>query len=272
MANTSFSINTFSWIWTHKIEDCLNHLADQGHTRFEAIMTPGHLWTTELDAPARKAIGKLLSDRGLAFTSFNPGGWDNNVVSPSREMRDHTCRYLGGIVELAGEWGRTGGSHFTGSCATAASSAPRAHDGWWLKESLDRLVPEAERAETNLLFENIPYTWLPKAADLMTVLDELRYGDSLAIIYDVANGVFAKDDPVADIALVEPRMKLVHISDTTTEEFRHDPIGKGDVPFRQVAEALQRVGYDGPVVLEIISSEPDVDFPDGIEKLGAMGW
>lgn len=271
MANTSFSINTFSWIWTHKIEDCLNHLADQGHTRFEAIMTPGHLWATELDAPARKAIGKLLSDRGLAFTSFNPGGWDNNVVSPSREMRDHTCRYLGGIVELAGEWG-VPGVVISPGLARPLLAAPRERMMDWLKESLDRLVPEAERAQTNLLFENIPYTWLPKAADLMTVLDELGYGDSLAIIYDVANGVFAKDDPAADIALVESRMKLVHISDTTTEEFRHDPIGKGDVPFQEVAEALQRVGYDGPVVLEIISSEPDVDFPDGIEKLGAMGW
>ena len=142
----------------------------------------------------------------------------------------------------------------------------------WLRESLDRLVPEAERAGTDLLFENIPYSWIPKARDLMTALEELDYGESLAIIYDVANGVFAKDDPVSDIKYVSSRMKLVHISDTTTAEFRHDPIGKGDVPFKEFGEALRDVGYGGPVVLEIISPDPDVDFPDGIEKLGAMGW
>lgn len=271
MARTNFSINTFSWIWTHTIEDCLNHLADQEHTQFEAIMTPGHIWSNELDTAARKSIAKLMNDRGLAFTSFNPGGWDNNMVSPAPEMRDHTYRYLSGIIELAGEWGVPGVVVSPG-LARPLLAAPRELMMDWLRESLDRLVPEAERAGTDLLFENIPYTWLPKARDMMIALDELGYGDSLAIIYDVANGVFAKDDPTADIELVTSRMKLVHISDTTTAEFRHDPIGRGVVPFKEVGEALQRVGYDGPVVLEIISPEPDVDFPDGIEKLGTMGW
>ena len=108
MADTNFSINTFSWIWTHTISDCLNHLADQGHTQFEAIMTPGHIWATELEGSARQAVAKLLSDRGLTFTSFNPGGWDNNLVSPSPEMRDHTYRYLSAIIALAEEWGVPG--------------------------------------------------------------------------------------------------------------------------------------------------------------------
>tara|TARA_A100001037_G_scaffold241017_1_gene221104 strand:- start:3770 stop:4621 length:852 start_codon:yes stop_codon:yes gene_type:complete len=271
MANTEFSINTFSWIWTQTISDCLSHLADQGHRQFEAIMTPGHVWAAELDTADRDAIGKLLSDRDLAFTSFNPGGWDNNMVSPSREIRDHTYRYLSSIVELAGQWG-VPGVVISPGLARPLLAAPRERMMDWLKESLDRLVPEAQRAGTELLFENIPYTWLPKAKDLMAVLDDLDYGDGLALIYDVANGVFAKDDPVADIELVKSRMNLVHISDTTTVEFRHDPIGRGDVPFEAVGNALRQVGYDGPVVLEIISPEPDVDFPDGIEKLGEMGW
>ena len=234
-------------------------------------MTPGHIWATELDGSARGAIGRLLSERGLTFTSFNPGGWDNNMVSPSAEMREHTYRYLSSIIELAGEWGIPA-IVISPGLARPLLAAPRERMMDWLKESLDRLIPEAERAGTDLLFENIPYTWLPKAKDLVAALDELGYGEALAIIYDAANGVFAKDDPVADLELVKSHMKLVHISDTTTAEFRHDPIGKGDVPFKEIGEALQRIGYDGPVVLEIISPDPDFDFPDGIEKLGAMGW
>jgi len=271
MANTEFSINTFSWIWTKSISDCLLHLSDQGHRRFEAIMTPGHVWAAELNTADRDEIEKLLCDRELAFTSFNPGGWDNNMVSPSREMREHTCRYLSSIIELAGQWG-VPGVVISPGLARPLLAAPRECMMDWLRESLDRLVPEAHRSGTELLFENIPYTWLPKARDLMVVLDELDYGDGLAIIYDVANGVFAKDDPVADIEMVKSRLKLVHISDTTTLEFRHDPIGQGDVPFVEVGDALRQVGYDGPVVLEIISPDPDVDFSDGIEKLGEMGW
>jgi L-ribulose-5-phosphate 3-epimerase len=271
MANTDFSINTFSWIWTVPITDCLARLADRGHTSFEAITTPGHIWPAELDAGKRREIGRMLESRGLAFTSFNPGGWDNNMVSPSREMRDHTFRYLSACIDLAADWG-VPAIVISPGLARPLLAAPRERMMDWLRESLDRLVPAAEKAGTNLLFENIPYTWLPKAKHLMSALDELGYGDTLALIYDVANGVFARDDPMADIRLVLPRMKLVHISDTTTDAFRHDPVGKGVVPFREVGETLRETGYAGPVVLEIISPDPDVDFPDSIRRLGEMGW
>ncbi len=173
-------------------------------------MTPGHVWAAELNTADRDEIEKLLWDRELAYTSFNPGGWDNNMVSPSREMREHTCRYVSSIIELAGQWG-VPGVVISPGLARPLLAAPRECMMDWLRESLDRLVPEAKRSGTELLFENIPYTWLPKARDLMVVLDELDYGDGLAIIYDVANGVFAKDDPVADIEMVKSRLKLVHI-------------------------------------------------------------
>ena len=36
--------------------------------------------------------------------------------------------------------------------------------------------------------------------------------------------------------------------------------------------SLSWLSGGGPVVLEIISPGPDLDFRDDIDKLGAMGW
>jgi len=268
---TNFTINTFSWIWTHRIGDCMARLADAGHTSFEVIATPGHLWPFDLDAGARREIGRSMAARGLSFTSLNPGGFDNNLASPSPEMRAHTHRYIAALIELAAEWG-VPGIVISPGLPRPLQPAPRDCMMGWLRESLDRLVPAAEKAGTQLMFENIPYTWIPRACDLMAALDELGYGDGLALIYDAANAVFARDDPMADLRLVQPRMKLVHISDTGLDAFRHDPVGRGVVPFREIGETLRAIGYAGPVVLEVISPEPDTDFPDSIRRLRAMGW
>ena len=271
MLNPVFSINTFSWIWKMPLEQCISHLAQRGHSRFEAIMTPGHVWPSELDASARRKLGQMMASKSLTIDSLNPGGWDNNLISPSKEMRDHTYRYLASVVDLAGDWG-VPGVVISPGIARPLLSAPREQMMGWLRESMERLVPRAQNANTRLLFENIPYAWLPRAEQLSGLVQELGCGEHVAMIYDVANAVFIGDDPASDIERVAPHMELVHFSDTTRAEFRHDPIGTGDVPFAEITQALGRVNYDGPIVLEIISSDPDVAIADSIERLQRLKW
>jgi sugar phosphate isomerase/epimerase len=85
-----------------------------------------------------------------------------------------------------------------------------------------------------------------------------RYGnENIEICYDVANGHFIGENPVAGIATCAPRLGIVHISDTTRTVFRHDAIGTGDLDIAPVPSAIKKAGFEKPILLEIIS--PDAD-------------
>jgi len=91
-------------------------------------------------------------------------------------------------------------------------------------------------------------------------------------VYDIANGFFAREDLGRGLRRVRDRLKLVHLSDTPLEVYRHAPVGAGVVPFAAVPSLLEEVGYTGPPMLEIICEHPDTEIPASIEALETMGW
>ncbi len=100
-----------------------------------------------------------------------------------------------------------------------------------------------------------------------------RYGDGrLGVVYDIANGVFAREDLGQGLRRVRSRLKLVHLSDTPLDVYRHAPVGTGVVPFAAVPPLLEEVDYAGPPMLEIICEQPDTEIPASIQALDAMGW
>ena len=92
------------------------------------------------------------------------------------------------------------------------------------------------------------------------------------MIYDVANAVFSGEDPAEWLPKAKKRLRLVHLSDTPTDRWRHDPVGTGDVDFKDVAETLRAIGYDGPSMLEIVSPTPDRDIAESQRLLAQWGW
>jgi sugar phosphate isomerase/epimerase len=100
-----------------------------------------------------------------------------------------------------------------------------------------------------------------------------RYGDDrIAVIYDVANAVFIGEDPGDGLRRVQGRLKLVHLSDTPREVYRHSAVGEGVVRFAEIPPLLDEVGYADLPMLEIIAADPDHAIRASIERLAALGW
>jgi hypothetical protein len=137
--------------------------------------------------------------------------------------------------------------------------------------ALDELAPHAERVGTQLYVENMPFAFLPYADGLMAALE--GYGDDrIAVIYDVANAIFIGEDPGEGLRRVQNRLKLVHLSDTPREVYRHSAVGEGVVPFAAIPPVLDEVGYADLPMLEIIAPDPDQAIRASIERLEALGW
>jgi L-ribulose-5-phosphate 3-epimerase len=265
-----FAINTYAYTGSHSATDCLSHLADQGYSDFELMMVPGHLWPAHVGAQARRALRQLVEARGLRLVSLNMPNIDLNVVALAEEMRRHTLGLLHPILGLAGDLCVPGVVIGPGKANPLMPAPEDVLLGHFFR-ALDELAPHAERVGTKLYVENMPFAFLPLADQLMAALE--RYGDErIAVVYDVANGHFAGEDPAEGLRRVADRLALVHLSDTPREVYRHSAIGEGSVPFAALPPVLDEVGYRDPPMLEIIADDPDRAIADSIRRLLDLGW
>ena len=73
-------------------------------------------------------------------------------------------------------------------------------------------------------------------------------------------------------ARVRDRLSLVHFSDTSRKSYKHDPLGRGDVPVAGLASVMKEIGYTELPMLEIISHNPDADIADSCRRLQQAGF
>lgn len=270
MKPLTLGANTFSYIYTHSMLDSVRRLGSLGYRHFEILVSQPHLWPADLSPSDRREIPRILDGEGLKLVSVNIPGIDNNIVSSTREMRDFSVDVIGQLVDLCGDWG-------IAYCIIVPGRTmplwpiPREQLTQWFVDSMTRLADRSREQGVTMLIENVPNTWIPHAGDVMEALDALGR-DDVGIIYDCANAPFAGEDPAAGVRVVAPRLKLVHLSDTPRDGWRHDPIGTGDIDFAAFFAALREIDYDGLSMAEIIAKDPDRHFADAMAKLTDVGW
>ena len=266
----SFGCNTYSYTIAYSAEACLVRLADLGFAEFELMMYPGHLWPPEANGAQRTALRRLIAGRGLRVVTLNMPNIDMNVAGASAEMRSYTLDLLRQIVELAGDLEVPGVVVGPGK-ANPLFPAPRERLDGYFFAALDELVPLAKRVGTALWVENMPFAFIPDIEGLMQALD--RYcNDDIGIVYDVANGHFIKEYLGDALRRCRTRLKLVHFSDTGRQVYRHDPVGAGNVPFREVPPVLEEIGYKRLPMLEIIAPDAEQGILASADRLAAMGY
>lgn len=266
----SFGCNTYSYIRSEPAHRCIARLADFGFRKFELMVHPGHLWPPGREADGLADLRKTLSARGLEIVTLNMPNIDINIAAAAPAMREYSLAMLTGIVRLASEIGARGiviGPGKANPLFPPADTELTPH----FFAALDVLCPLAKSGGTALWVENMPFAYLPGIDALTSVLD--RYGnDDVGIVYDVANAHFINEDIRAGLVRCGKRLRLVHLSDTGRQQYRHDTIGQGSVPFRDIPAMLRDVDYRELPMLEIISRNADNDILNSVEKLAALGF
>ena len=269
-AHAAFAVNLYSYTLEYTAREALQRLAGRGYTEFELMMYPGHLWPADCDAAARRDLRRYLESNGLSATTLNMPNIDLNVAGAAVEMRAYTMGLLRGVVELAGDLGVPGVVIGPGK-ANPLLPAPTERLMGHFYKALDELEPLARKVGTALYVENMPFAFLPGIDALCDELD--RYGnDRIGIVYDVANAHFINEDIAAGIRRCKRRMKVVHLSDTGQNVYRHDAVGLGTLDFVSIPPVLAEVGFTRKPVLEIIAAQGDQAIDDSVRRLVAMGW
>ncbi|MFB7146167.1 sugar phosphate isomerase/epimerase family protein [Agrobacterium deltaense] len=264
-------INTFSYLWKATAVEAMSELIRHGFTVFEVPVSSPHCWPDEMPTGLRSDARKQLQDHGASVRSLNAGGYDINLASPAANMRRKSSDHIKDVIQLAVDWGVTDVVISPGTRRPMISPTIPQTLGW-LSESLDVLLPLAKQAGVQLLMENTPYCFRPTIDELVSVVEEIK-SENLSIVYDVANAAYIGEDPVASLRSHHQHIGLVHISDTGTDVWGHDPIGTGIIDFEGLGRAVDSVFSVDRVVLEIIrEDEPLAEIQKGLQELKKRGW
>lgn len=267
-----FAINSYAYIHDYTARQFLAKLADEGYREFELMIYPGHLWPRDMSAADRRELRQHIERRGLRVVTLNMPNIDINITGAAEEMRVYSLDLLQKAVVLAGDLGVSGVVMGPGK-PNPLFPMPREKLMGHFFTGLDRLAPLAERLGTQLYLENMPFAFLPRIDELLDALDTYGRHD-VALLYDVANGWFIKEDICEALrkCAKSGRLKLVHYSDTTQDVYRHDAVGFGTVPFSKVPPVLVEIEHTSRPMLEIISNRPDESIEQSVRRLVELGF
>ncbi len=275
MTEFRVAASTFPFLYSHTGIGALQHLAGQGYRNFEMMIFPPHLWPAEMTPVGKRALRNWLDGEGASITSFCYPLLDNNPNSTCSIMRRYTLDRYKEAIDLAALVGCPLVCAIPGAINSLINPpVPWMRD--WFIRGMQELVAHAKGSSTEVILENVPFTFLPTAQDMLDVANEIDV--SVGINFDICNSAYIKEDVVAAIRMLGSRIRNVHISDTGFEAFKHDRLGTGIVAPGPAAAALREIGYQGLTVLEIITdaaqpgTDPDGDLAASHEILASHGW
>ncbi|MBB3240139.1 sugar phosphate isomerase/epimerase [Pseudomonas sp. Tn43] len=264
-------ISTFSYLWSSTAIDAIAQLAEHGHRVFEVPVSSPHCWPVEISTAERSAVSLRLHEYGAKIRSLNAGGYDINLASPAANMRHKSIEHIKSVIDLAAVWG-TQEVVISPGTRRPMISPPLEKTYDWMYESLAVLIPMAKQAGVRLLLENTPYCFTPTMPELAEVVSTLN-DEVVRVVYDIANAAYIGEDPVASLLAYHASIDFVHVSDTGTDVWGHDPVGTGVVDFIGLGEAVHATCGIENCVLEIIREENALyELNKGVQDLRAKGW
>ncbi len=130
---------------------------------------------------------------------------------------------------------------------------------------------EAIPRGVGLAIENVPFASFPDAASLGAFVRS--FGTPVvAACYDAANAHYVREDPAEGIRDLADLIRIIHVSDTPQDVWKHDPVGTGTVPFAAVAEAIAEIGFEGPTMLEVLDKDPEAAITRSHDLLAQAGF
>ncbi len=114
---------------------------------------------------------------------------------------------------------------------------------------LEKALSYAETCGVILALE--PHDDFVRLETLLPILEQVKHSH-LKVIWDVGNNFAAGDGMEQYLPLLPGRIAYLHLKDGRGrgENWQLYPLGKGDVPFRKIFEALHQTGFQGALSVE----------------------
>jgi sugar phosphate isomerase/epimerase len=247
-------------------DEGLQRIAAMGFQAVELIAWNREALDTYYTPETIKHLRLLLDDLGLELSEFvsTPRG----MAHPDAAVRDQAVEHFKRMVDVALELG----TNLVNAVAPYPFeiSFPRImqkhlHQEWtveldptlnWRQNWDDyvavtrRFCDVCESTGTRFALEPHPYRWMRNAASMNRLIDHVN-SPALGMNMDPSHLFPMGDMPQVVVYEVGERIFHTHFSDNDGTSNAHWRPGKGKIDWKAVLEALQAVGFDGVISIEL---------------------
>jgi sugar phosphate isomerase/epimerase len=252
--------------------EAVSRLAEIGYAGVEIMADVPHAWPAYLLPEQKQAIGIILAANRLAISNINAFMmhavsdhrqlyWHPSWIEPDPHYREVRILHTKRALTLAKELGA--------KCITTEPGGPVEAGSSWnaaLKLFVEMFKPVAEHAEK----EGVQLLVEPEPGLLIETADQfeefMKHIDSPAVgmNFDIGHHFCVKDDPGPTIERMAKYIRHVHLEDIAATRVHHHLVpGEGAIDFAAALKALQKIGYQGWVTIELY---PYVDDPDAAAR------
>lgn len=243
--------------WTP--EQKVEATARVGASGLEINIDATALWTERLTDSDRRALRSSARDAGVAITSLCLNAhWVFNLASPDVRMRNLGVSLMLDAIDMAAELGAS-------AVLVPGCDQPQSPDHAWelFRNGVMQGLAHAQRARVRLALEAVGKPFLFDTARLLTMIEACGGWESLGIYLDVGNATAGGLDPAVEVEAAGDRAVLCHVKDWDPADRSRRYLGAGAVDFAASLTALRRIGYDGPLIVEL---PPDPAQPDAVAR------
>ena len=249
---------------THPLGDALAEVEAAGFGAMELSIAEEGLITTSSDEAACAGFRETIDASGLIVESAATGlSWAHNPVSNDPEVRERSLRLHEAALERTA-WLGCGAMLMVpgvvGSPLTPGEHVRPDHAMERVRVGVKRLLDTAERVNVDLCLENVWNGMFTSALEFRDFVDSIG-SERLGVYFDVGNTLGYHQHPPHWIELLGHRIKRVHV-----KGFKHDfdwegsysfcALGAGDVPWPETLAALREIGYEHPLIAEMLPHKP----------------
>ena len=236
-------------------------------------MTVGDCLSPDLDEAECRKIAAYAKEKGVGLRTLASGNYGAMSLGADDEAeRANAVAFTKKYLQIAAWIGAETILVVPGSTTVAWDpSRPKVSYGrCWEQstKSIRELLPLAEKLGVNIALENVWMRFLLSPMEWKLFLDQFD-SDRIGMYLDVGNCLIYL--PAEDyVELLGKRVKAIHIKNWKSEDCGGglhgfgDSLKVGDVDFKTVFAALEKVGYTGTFTAEMIpfSRLPDLVLPD----------
>ena len=210
----------------------------------------------DLDLYSAQEAAQILDDHGLDVFSLTPT--DADISHPDAGIRQQAVDYYYRLIDFAAELDKPLVScHGLVGRITPLSSM--AEENGLLLESVSQIGGYAQQNNVNLVFEVLnryETHQINNHAEAINLLEKLSLSN-VGILLDAYHMNIEETDPAAALTTTGERLWLYHAADSNRAG-----IGHGHTDFPAQLDALNTIGYNGPVIFECTAPGPNPFTPE----------
>lgn len=244
----------------HRLDDAIRLIADSGYDGVALTLDHHHLdpfaedWQREAERVAALLDGLGLGsviETGARYLLDPRSKHEPTLIAPEAEGRARRVAFLNRALDVAAMLRSETVSFWAG---VPQSGVDRHAALRWLDDGLAQVLDHAERCGVDASFEPEPGMLIETVADY----DRLRAAHPrLKLALDTGHCLVTEDiDPAEAVRRYADRIGTVAVEDMRRGEHVHLPFGEGDMDVPSVIAALQGIGFDRLVCVELSRESP----------------